>query len=273
MGRLRFELRMPKSVSVIDFLPKTQTTADALAQNKQQFKDSQTEVRVEYGGGLKTEFNAFGARFSLGGGGERQSRDFTQVKTDIQIDRLPPRKQVIVAGTDDEGQTLYWELPQHSQATRAGLKEYAILAEVAKDWTGDVGALICSAKQDGHIVASMGKAIGLFLNGDNAARGRAEEGVRKAPPVVTGGDADVFVNSIDMKLMRIPSGSYLMGVLKRRMLPRTKGPSIVCGSRVRSTSVSTRLLSMNTGRSWGTIPASSRTRTSSPWNRFRGLTR
>ncbi|MGO9466259.1 MAG: formylglycine-generating enzyme family protein [Isosphaeraceae bacterium] len=213
VGRLRFELRMPKSVSVIDFLPKTQTTADALAQNERQFKDSQTEVRVEYGGGLKTEFNAFGARFSLGGGGERQSRDFTQVKTDIQIDRLPPRKQVIVAGTDDEGQTLYWELPQHSQATRAGLKEYAILAEVAKDWTGDVGALICSAKQDGHIVASMGKAIGLFLNGDNAARGRAEEGVRKAPPVVTGGDADVFVNSIDMKLMRIPSGSYLMGAL------------------------------------------------------------
>jgi formylglycine-generating enzyme required for sulfatase activity len=213
VGSLRFELRMPKSVTVIDFLPKTQTAADALAQNERQFKDSQTEVRVEYGGGLKTEFNAFGARFSLGGGGERQSREFTQVKTDIQVDRLPPRKQVIVAGTDDEGQTLYWELPQHSQATRAGQKEYAILAEVAKGWTGDVGALICSAKQDGRVVASMGKAIGLFLNGDNVARTRVEESVRKARPVLTGGDVDVFVNSIGMKLKRIPAGSFLMGAL------------------------------------------------------------
>jgi len=213
VGSLRFELRMPKSVTVIDFLPKTQTAADALAQNERQFKDSHTEVRVEYGGGLKTEFNAFGARFSLGGGGERQSREFTQVKTDIQVDRLPPRKQVIVAGTDDEEQTVYWELPQHSQATRAGRKEYAILAEVAKDWTGDVGALICNAKQDGRVVASMTKAIGLFLNGDNAARERVEEGVRKARPGQTGGDVDVFVNSIGMKLKPIPAGSFLMGAL------------------------------------------------------------
>jgi hypothetical protein len=155
-------------------------------------EDTQSEVRVEYGGGLKTEFNAFGAKFSLGGGGERQAREFTQVKTDIWVDRLPPKKQVIVAGTDNEGQTLYWELPHHNQATRAGQKEYAILAELAKAWTGDVGALICTAKQQGSLVASMGKANGLYLNGDNAAREKVEEGVRKARPILSGGDVDVL---------------------------------------------------------------------------------
>lgn len=249
VAKLRYELRMPKSMTVIDFLPKTQTATDALAQNERQFKDSQTEVHVEYGGGLKTEFNAFGAKFSLGGGGERQSRDFTQVKTDIQIDRLPPKKQVIVAGTDNEGQTLYWELPQHSQATRAGQKEYAILVEVAKDWTGDVGALICTGRHEGTVVASMRKAIGLYLNGDNTARERVEEGIKKAGPIPLGGDIDVLVNSIGMKLKRIPAGNFLMGGSpRRRTRTRMKDPSIASRSRGHSISACTRLPRVNTSR-------------------------
>jgi len=124
VASLRYELRIPKSMTVIDFLPKTQTKADALAQNERQFKDSQTKVHVEYDGGLKTEFNAFGARFSLGGGGERQSREFTQVKTDIQVDRLPPKKQVEVLVNSigmklkriPAGNFLMGELPEETNA-------------------------------------------------------------------------------------------------------------------------------------------------------------
>ena len=206
--RLRYELRMPKSFAMIDYLPKTVTAADALAQSEQHFEDSQTEVRVAYGGGAKSEFNAFGARFSLNASGERQSREFNQVKTDIQVDRLPPRKQVIVAGTDDEGQTVYFELPLHSQTTRAGQKEYAILAEVDKDWTGGIGTLVCTAKQDGRTVASMTKAIGLYLNGDSSARKRIEERLLTAQPSV---DVDVLTTSVGLTLKRIPAGSFMMG--------------------------------------------------------------
>ncbi|MFI5458640.1 MAG: formylglycine-generating enzyme family protein [Isosphaerales bacterium] len=122
VASLRYELRIPKSMTVIDFLPKTQTAADALAQNERRLEDTQTEVRVEYGGGLKTEFNAFGAKFSVGGGGERQSREFTQVKTDIQnvlVNSIGMKLKRIPAGTflmgalPEERNAKEDERPQH----------------------------------------------------------------------------------------------------------------------------------------------------------------
>jgi len=209
--RLRFEIHLPKSFTVVDHLPKTQTAADVLALKERRIEDTQSQVNIEFGGSLKSEFNAYGARFHVGAGGNRQSRDFTQVKTDIQVDRLPPRKQVIVAGTEDEGQTLYFELPWHNQETRAGQKEYAVLAEVSKDWTGDVGLLVCKATGEGRVLASMTKAVGFYLGTDAAARKRVEDQAR-ATRLPSADDApDVLTTSIGLKLKRIPAGTFLMG--------------------------------------------------------------
>jgi formylglycine-generating enzyme required for sulfatase activity len=209
--RLRYELRMPKLVTVIDYLPKTRTEAEVRELSERRIDDRQTEVRVEFGGQAKTEFNALGAHFSLGGGGERQSREFTQAKTDTMTVKLPPQKQRILAGFDDEGQTRYWELPWHTQGTRAGQSEYVILAEVAKDWTGDIGTLVCTAYQGDRVVASMKKVIGLYLNGDGAARKRVEERALTASPAPDSADADLLTTSIGLTLKRIPKGSFPMG--------------------------------------------------------------
>lgn len=94
VDRLRYELRMPKSIMVLDYLPKSRSAAEVRALTERTVDDRQTQVHVEYGGAAKSEFNVFGARFTFGGGAERRSDEFTQVKTDIQVDRLPPRKQV-----------------------------------------------------------------------------------------------------------------------------------------------------------------------------------
>jgi len=42
---------------------------------------------------------------------------------------------------------------------------------------------------------------------------KVEEGVRKARPILSSGNVDVLVNSIGMKLKRIPAGNFLMGAL------------------------------------------------------------
>ena len=100
---------------------------------------------------------------NLGGDAEKSKRDFKEVETNIQLDRLPPRGQVIVAGTDDEGQTLYFDLKWFNQITRAGQTDYAFLAEVPKDWTGDVATLSFTARQSGATVGRLTKVVGLYL--------------------------------------------------------------------------------------------------------------
>jgi len=40
---------------------------------------------------------------------------------------------------------------------------------------------------------------------------KVEEAVQKARPILSGGDVDVLVNSIGMKLKRVPAGDFLMG--------------------------------------------------------------
>ncbi len=95
---------------------------------------------------------------------------------------MPPRGQIVVAGTADEGQTLYFDLKWFDQITRAGLTDYAFLAEVPRDWTGDVATLACTARQSGAIAGRLTKVVGLYLSGDNTARQRVEKELETARP-------------------------------------------------------------------------------------------
>ena len=148
---LRYELRFPKSVTVLDHYPKTQTGTDLAGLTQEQRQEHQlSDLNVKFGGEGRVGFSVYGVGVNIGGGAERQSREFNEVKTNIQSVRLPPRGQVVVAGTADEGQTLYFDLKWFNQITRAGLTDYAFLAEVPKDWTGDVATLACTARRAGR---------------------------------------------------------------------------------------------------------------------------
>ncbi|QEH38396.1 Serine/threonine-protein kinase pkn1 [Aquisphaera giovannonii] len=209
---LRYELRLPKTVTVLDHLPKTQTGTSVVGpQHEQRQEHRVTDLNVEYGGGGRIGFKVFGVGVEAGGGGSKTERDYNEVKTNIQVDRLPAHDQIVVAGTRDEGQTLYFDLKWHDQTTRAGQTDYAILAEVPRDWTGDVATLACVARQGGAAAGRMTKVIGLYLSGDNSARQRVETLLETARPTASATERELISNSIGMKMRLIPAGPFLMG--------------------------------------------------------------
>jgi hypothetical protein len=190
---------MPQPLTVIDHLPKTQDRPNIVgAIHVEQGERHHTDLNVKFGGQADVGFNLFGAGFRLGGEAGKQTREVNEVQTGIKLDRLPPKNWYIVAGTKSRGQTLYFDLKWHDQTTRAGQTEYAILAEVPKEWTGDCFTLACTAQKDGGVAVQKSFVIGLYMSGDTAARKRVEEKARTA-------------HSIDMKFRLIPAGRVEMG--------------------------------------------------------------
>jgi formylglycine-generating enzyme required for sulfatase activity len=209
---LHYEIRLPKSVTVLDHLPKTQTGTNIVgAQREQRQVHQLTDLNVKFGGEGRVNFSVFGVGVDVGGGAERAKRELNEVQTNIQLHRLPARDQIVVAGTRDEGQTLYFDLNWHDQTTRAGQTDYAILAEVPKDWSGDVATLVCMARQSGAAAGRLTKVVGLYLSGDNAARQRVEKLLETARPTASRAEKESITNSIGMKFKLIPAGSFLMG--------------------------------------------------------------
>ena len=83
---LRYELRLPKSVTVLDHLPKTQTGTNAVGPRREQRQEHHlTDLNVKFGGEGRVGFSVYGVGVNLGGGAERSKRDFDEVKTTIQI--------------------------------------------------------------------------------------------------------------------------------------------------------------------------------------------
>ena len=209
---IRYELKMPQPLTVIDHLPKTQGGSNVVGTiHEQRGENQHTDLNVKFGGQANVGFNLFGAGFSLGGEGGQQTREVNEVQTGIQVNRLPPKNWYIVAGTKSRGQTLYFDLKWHDQTTRAGQTEYAILAEVPKEWTGDCFTLACTAQKDGGVAVQKSLVIGLYMTGDTAARKRIEEKARTARPAGTSEDLKLITNSIGMKLRLIPAGRFEMG--------------------------------------------------------------
>jgi len=209
---IRYELKMPQGVTVVDRLPRTQGGSNVVgAVQEQGGERHQTEVNVKFGGQANVGFNLFGAAFSLGGEGGKQTREANEVQSGFQLNRLPPKNWYIVTGTKDRGQTIYFDLNWHDQTTRAGQTEYAILAEVPKEWTGDCFTLSCTAKENNGVVAQNNLVVGLFMNGDGTARKTIEEKVKTARPAATSEELKLTTNSIGMKLKLLPAGRFKMG--------------------------------------------------------------
>ena len=209
---IRYELKLPKSVTVVDHLPKTRTGTNVVGTvHRKEEGHRQTEVNIKYTGEGKVGFNLWGAQFNVGGGASREDRDVKQDHTSIEFNHLPPQEQIVIAGSRDEGQTRYFDLNWSDQTTRAGQTDFAILAEVHKDWTGDCFVVRCTARQNGTIVGKMNKIRGLYLQGDEEARKRVENQAETMRAPATSEERAQITNSLGMRLRLIPSGSFLMG--------------------------------------------------------------
>ena len=208
---LHHEFRFPKSVTILDHYPKTQTGTDIAGLTEEQRREHHiADLNVKFEGEGKVGFSLWGVGVNVGGGASRVKRDLNEVETNIRSAHLPPRGQVVVAGREDDGRTLYFDLKWFNQITRAGLTDYAFLAEVPKDWSGDVVTLACTARQGGAVAGRLTKVVGLYLGGDNAARQRVEKLLETARPAVPQ-EKELVTNSIGTRLKLIPAGSFLRG--------------------------------------------------------------
>jgi len=208
---LHYDFRFPKSVTILDHYPKTQTGTDVAGLTEKQVREHQiTDLNVKFGGEGRVGFSLWGADVNLGGGASREKRDLNEVETNVRSANLPPRGQVVVALTADEGQTLYFDLKWFNQITRAGLTDYAFLAEVPKDWSGDVVTVACAARQQGAVSGRVTKVVGLYISGDHEARRRVEKLLETARPAVPE-EKELVTNSIGTRMKLIPAGSFLRG--------------------------------------------------------------
>ena len=96
---LRYQLRLPKSVTVLDHLPKTQTGTNVITQTEDTEKKHATGVKVKVSGEGRINLSFRGVGVNVGGGAERTTEDTVEVKTNLKVDRLPAREQVVVVGT------------------------------------------------------------------------------------------------------------------------------------------------------------------------------
>ncbi|WP_169975015.1 formylglycine-generating enzyme family protein [Tautonia rosea] len=210
---LRYELNLPDSLTLLDHLPRTQTGSNVLVRREQRQEHELTDLNVSFGGGGRVGFSAFGLDVGVGGEGQRTRRDLNEVRTKVQVDRLPPRDQVIVTGTHNEGQTLYFDLKWHDQTTREGQTDFALLAEVPSDWTGDLVTLTCTARRDSTVVGRLTKSIGFYLGGDNAARQKLEEQFQDPTESYAGVNAGQTRsdNGLNLELVWCPPGTFSMG--------------------------------------------------------------
>jgi formylglycine-generating enzyme required for sulfatase activity len=204
---LHYEFDFPKSMTILDHYPKTQTGTDVAGLTEQERREHQViDLNVSFGGGGSIGFSLFG----LSENASRNNREFKEVETNARSFHLPPRGQVIVAGTANEGQTLYFDLKWSNQITRAGQTDYAFLAEVPKDWRGDTTTLSCKASQGGSDAGRLSKIVGFYPNGDNASR-QYVEGLLKAVKPAVKESKEIITNSIGTRLKLIPAGSFLRG--------------------------------------------------------------
>lgn len=203
---LHYEFAFPKSITILDHFPKTQTGTDGAGLTEKQRRERQvTDLNVKFGGEGKVNFTLWGVGVNAGGGAAKNKRDLNEVETNVKSFHLPPRDQVVVAGTYNKGQTLYFDLNWFNQVTRAGQSDYAFLVQVPKDWTRDVITLSCTAKRSGQVAGKLIQNVGLYINGDDDARQRVENRLMTARPVQTE-VRELVTNSIGTKLKLIPAG-------------------------------------------------------------------
>jgi hypothetical protein len=178
--RIEYRLKMPDGFEVVDYLPKTTVGSEVAALHVGGEGSDRSVKIVALEGGASAGFRVptFGVEGKAGA--ERKTEDARENRSSVEIDFLPPKKLITAANTEDDGRVLHFKLQQRDQDTLQGDKDYVLLAEAPKDWTGDCFTLECTAYRKGSREAAVARSrqVGLYVIGDLAARARVDQVAR-----------------------------------------------------------------------------------------------
>lgn len=107
--------------------------------------------------------------------GDRGQKEAARLRYELK----PPRDVTLVSGTLQRGSGVYFQLRPTVDSIWEGAHEFAVVMRVPDAWRGDVLYVRCEAQEvQANKVVSRGEAqfaVGLYAEGDDAARGAAEQ--------------------------------------------------------------------------------------------------
>jgi hypothetical protein len=167
-----------RRLRVLDFTPQTVLLSD-IAEPICTVTTDETAKSLDAGlGGSASAPVPFGQVTASPSAGARiAQRDMVQET----IKRLPPREQVVAAGTLNGEHGVFFKLKRNSQDAFEGAKEFAVRFVAPIDWRADWVVLTCEARGPGHWYTSARDEIsgqtkvlvGLYQEGDLNARAAA----------------------------------------------------------------------------------------------------
>ena len=171
-----YKVRVPRPLEIVDFLPKTQLGSEMVGPYVVGEKTNDRTARVtSLDGGAQVGYKVLGAGIETRASGGLKDESNAETSSEVQFQVLPPKKSVVAAGTEDRGQTVYFELRPFSQTTLKGQREFVVLLVAPEKWDGVCVDLACSASLKTPAVTVV-KTIrtAVYRGGDPASRRKYE---------------------------------------------------------------------------------------------------
>ena len=174
---IQYELEMPNSVEIADWLPNTQLDSDILSAEEMTTATDVQTVIIGVDGKLNPQIRGASAGYA---GGSWNNKDEKTRQSIVKLSRRPPKHAVVVAGTMNRGQTLYFKLRRSSDRTLEGSKEFVLLLVAPSKWEGDSILAHCTAIRRGDMqtVATRSLGIALYVEGNESAKASTEKEAR-----------------------------------------------------------------------------------------------
>jgi hypothetical protein len=170
---------------VHDFAPSTQLASDiAEGIETTTTTKSTRSLDATLGGALPVPYAELVAHVSPSINAGASSGETTTEK----LNRLPPKRAVVVSGTSSEGRGVFFKLKRTSQTSLEGVHELAVTFVAPAGWRGGEAHVACSARGQRKILwitqpatlGHEGDAVRLYLAGRGSVRQVAKPVVKEA---------------------------------------------------------------------------------------------
>ncbi len=141
---INYRFKFGKSLEVADFLPKNQLGSELSAPYTVGEKLNERTAKVtSLQEGAQVGFKVFDVGIGVNGSASSSDEHSSDKSSEVHFSVLPPKKTIVATGTEDEGQSVYFELHPYSQATLKGQREFIILLYADQQWIGDCFDCTC----------------------------------------------------------------------------------------------------------------------------------
>lgn len=194
LDELIVEITSPnQALPVVDFMPRTELDTDIAGAIEVVESDEKTSnTNAGLGGTVGVEYGIVKAQASPSAGGGKTHLSSTKET----YKRLPPKQLLLASGTINRGHGVFFKLKPSPQGALEGVREFACLFLVPREWRGQAVQVTCSAMatKKNYFSSSTERCgsgtfyVGLFIEGDIVARATVEE-LAKAQGRKAAGDA------------------------------------------------------------------------------------